>query len=140
MTTAYSGYGIPTPDSTDLNRTAPRIRYKHNIYLIKLRLKTNILIRPRSFFKKIISKSLGGKIICLTSHETFDRLIFCHDHHNCFFLSISRDQCLLTKVEKKLDVNFNFSSRFISICEKKCIQLSFNLVLLKMFLQQKKIK
>jgi hypothetical protein len=33
MTTAYSGYGIPTPDSTDLNRTALRIRYKHNIHL-----------------------------------------------------------------------------------------------------------
>jgi hypothetical protein len=32
MTIAYSGYGIPTPDSTDLNRTAHRIRYKHNIY------------------------------------------------------------------------------------------------------------
>jgi hypothetical protein len=31
MTTAYSGYGILTPDSTDLNRTAHRIRYKHNI-------------------------------------------------------------------------------------------------------------
>jgi hypothetical protein len=31
MTTAYSGYGIPTPDSTDLNHTAHRIRYKHNI-------------------------------------------------------------------------------------------------------------
>jgi hypothetical protein len=32
MTTAYSGYGIPTPDFTDLNRTAHRIWYKHNIY------------------------------------------------------------------------------------------------------------
>ena len=31
MTIAYSGYGIPTPDSTDLNRTAHRIRYKHNM-------------------------------------------------------------------------------------------------------------
>jgi hypothetical protein len=32
MTTAYSGYGIPTPDFTDLNRTAHRIRYNHNMY------------------------------------------------------------------------------------------------------------
>jgi len=32
MTIAYSGYGIPTPDSADLNRTAPRIRYRRNIY------------------------------------------------------------------------------------------------------------
>jgi hypothetical protein len=31
MTIAYSGYGIPTPDSTDLNRTAHRIRYKYNM-------------------------------------------------------------------------------------------------------------
>ncbi len=31
MTTAYSGYGIPTPNFTDLNRTTHRIRYKHNI-------------------------------------------------------------------------------------------------------------
>jgi hypothetical protein len=35
MTIAYSGYGIPTPDSTDLNRTALRIRYKHNMYITK---------------------------------------------------------------------------------------------------------
>jgi hypothetical protein len=32
MTIAYSVYGKPTPDSTDLNHTAPRIRYKCNIY------------------------------------------------------------------------------------------------------------
>ena len=42
MTIAYSWYGKPTPDSTDLNRTAPRIRYKRSWFIFYLYRTSNI--------------------------------------------------------------------------------------------------
>jgi hypothetical protein len=57
MTITYSGYGIPTPDFTDLNRTAHRIRYKHNIYL-------NLIVRQTCEILTVesCSKIFGAKI------------------------------------------------------------------------------
>jgi hypothetical protein len=65
MTIAYSGYGIPTPDSMDLNRTAPRIRYRRNINALQTLFKKSIhgqmsVIRVKNILKifSVVKKNM----------------------------------------------------------------------------------
>jgi hypothetical protein len=73
MTTAYSGYGIPTPDSTDLNRTALRIRYKHNINLIN---QVTALYEPSR-------SQIINQILALYEPFRSQMMFFCGNNPDC---------------------------------------------------------